>query len=222
MTEKRESAPAASGWSAPGTVTAYAAADVAFGYALMSLYWALGGHALVSTIGGYVEQFARRGGALPVLIALAATLAKVAGGLLALALVRPWGRMVPRGWLLGGCAGVFCSLAEQGWIHSVPVHFLHPDGEIRICCRTSSVKAANVDRSRRGTLCVAVANGPERRYMTVEGPARVERPANARDLAALDEKYSRADTAGWAEANYAGEAAVVITPARWIAWSDWD
>ena len=119
-------------------------------------------------------------------------------------------------------AGVFSSLAEQGWIHSVPVHFLHPDGEIRICCRTSSVKAANVDRSRRGTLCVAVANGPERRYMTVEGPARVERPANARDLAALDEKYSRADTAGWAEANYAGEAAVVITPVRWIAWSDWD
>jgi len=26
----------------------------------------------------------------------------------------------------------------------------------------------------------------------------------------------------WAEADYAGEAAIVITPARWIAWSDWD
>jgi phage shock protein PspC (stress-responsive transcriptional regulator) len=90
-TEKGRSAPAASGWPAVGTVTAYAAAIVAFASALMSLYWALGGHALVSTIGGYVEQFARRGGALPVLIALAATLAKLAGGLLALALVRPWG-----------------------------------------------------------------------------------------------------------------------------------
>src|SRR5215471_12547997 len=105
-TEKRQSAAAASGWSAVGTVAAYAAAIVAFAYALMSLYWALGGHALVSTIGGYVEQFARRGGALPGLIALAATLAKVAGGLLALALVRPWGRMVPRSWLLSGSAGV--------------------------------------------------------------------------------------------------------------------
>jgi hypothetical protein len=35
-----------------------------------------------------------------VLIAAAATLAKVVGGLLALALVRPWGRAVPRRWLL--------------------------------------------------------------------------------------------------------------------------
>jgi hypothetical protein len=63
-----------------GTVT-YAAAIVALAYALMSLCWALGGHALVGTIGGYVEQFARRGGALPVLVALAATLGK--GGLVA-------------------------------------------------------------------------------------------------------------------------------------------
>jgi hypothetical protein len=100
----RQSMPAASGWSALGTVTAYAAAIVAFAYALMSLYWALGGHGLVSTIGGYVEQFARRGGILPVVIALAATLAKVAGGLLALALVRPWGLAVPRRWLLAGSA----------------------------------------------------------------------------------------------------------------------
>ena len=97
-----------------GTVTAYAAAVVAFAYALMSLYWAVGGHALVSTIGGYVEQFARRGGALPVLIALAAALAKVAAGLLALALVRPWGRVIPRGWLLSGSAGASALLVAYG------------------------------------------------------------------------------------------------------------
>jgi len=54
-TEKAQHASAASGWPAAGTATAYAAAIVAFGYALMSLYWALGGHGLVSTIGGYVE-----------------------------------------------------------------------------------------------------------------------------------------------------------------------
>jgi hypothetical protein len=97
-----------------GKATAYAAAVVAFTYALMSLYWALGGHALISTIGGYVEQFARRGGALPVLVALAATLAKVAGGLLALALVRPWGRAVPRRWLLTGSAGASALLVAYG------------------------------------------------------------------------------------------------------------
>jgi hypothetical protein len=56
---------------------------------VVSLYWAAGGDGLVSTVGGYVEQFARRGGAVPVLLALVAAVAKVAGGVLALALVRP-------------------------------------------------------------------------------------------------------------------------------------
>lgn len=115
--ENGHSAPAASGWSAVGAVAAYAAATVAFAYALMSLYWALGGHALVSTIGGYVEHFARQGGALPVLAALAVTLAKVVGGLLALALVRPWGRVVPRRWLLIGSAGASVLLVVYGGLN---------------------------------------------------------------------------------------------------------
>jgi Protein of unknown function (DUF3995) len=115
--ENGRSATAASGWSAVGTVSAYAAAVVAFAYALMSLYWALGGHALLSTIGGYVEQFARRGGALPVLAAVAVTLGKVAGGLLALALVRPWGRVVPRRWLLIGSAGASVLLVVYGGLN---------------------------------------------------------------------------------------------------------
>ena len=87
----RTQAPPPIGWSTAGTVAAYAAAIVAFAYALVSLYWAVGGHGLVSTVGGYVEQFARHGGTLPVLVAIAAVVAKVAGGLLALALVRPPG-----------------------------------------------------------------------------------------------------------------------------------
>jgi len=134
-TEKAQHASAASGWPAAGTATAYAAAIVAFGYALMSLYWALGGHGLVSTIGGYVEQFARRGGALPVLIALAATLAKAAGGLLALALVRPWGRMVPRRWLLSGSAGASALLVVYGGLSVllgalVLAGVIHPAGGV--------------------------------------------------------------------------------------------
>ena len=46
------SALAASGWSAVGTAAAYTAAIVAFAYALVSLYWAVGGHGLVSTVAG--------------------------------------------------------------------------------------------------------------------------------------------------------------------------
>jgi hypothetical protein len=67
----------------------------------VSFYWAFGGTGLVSTVGGYVQSFARHGGPGAALVAAAAALAKVAGVLLALALVRPWGRRVPRRWLLG-------------------------------------------------------------------------------------------------------------------------
>jgi hypothetical protein len=112
-----QSTPAASGWSVAGTVTAYAAGFVAFAYALVSLYWAVGGHGLISTVGGYVEHFAHRRGALPVLAALAVAGAKLAGGLLALALVRPWGRVVPRRWLLPGSAAASVLLVVYGGLN---------------------------------------------------------------------------------------------------------
>src|SRR5215831_7842697 len=129
------SAPASSARSVVGTAAAYAAAVVAFAYALVSLYWAVGGHGLVSTVGGYVEQFARRGGPVPVLVALAATALKVAGGLLALALARPWGRVVPRRWLLLGSAGASVLLVAYGGLNVlagalVLAGVIHPAGGV--------------------------------------------------------------------------------------------
>jgi hypothetical protein len=131
----RRSAAPASGSPALGTITAYAAAIAAFTYALLSLYWAVGGHGLVSTVGGYVEQFAHRGGAIPVLVALAATVAKVAGGLLALALVRPWGRVVSRSWLLAGAAAASVLLVLYGAVNVaagalVLSGVIHPAGSV--------------------------------------------------------------------------------------------
>ena len=114
---RRSAAPATAGRRPAGTVAAYAAAVVAFGYALVSLYWAVGGHRLVSTVGGYVAHFARQGGAVPVVLALAATAAKVAGGLLALALVRPWGRVIPRRWLLAGSTAASVLLVGYGGLN---------------------------------------------------------------------------------------------------------
>ena len=110
----RRRQPGASGGPAAGTVAAYAAAILAFAYALVSLYWALGGHGLISTVGGYVQRFASEGGVVPVLVALAATAAKVAGGLLALALVRSWGRVIPRRWLLTVAAAASALLVVYG------------------------------------------------------------------------------------------------------------
>ena len=79
-----------------GTVAAYGAAIVAFGYAAVSFYWAAGGRGLLSTVGGYAEHAAQHGGGAAVALGLATAVVKVAGGLLALALVRPWGRVLPR------------------------------------------------------------------------------------------------------------------------------
>ena len=69
------------------------------------------------------------------LIALAATLAKLVGGLLALALVRPWGRMVPRRWLLAGSAGASALLVVYGGLTVllgalVLLGVIHPAGSV--------------------------------------------------------------------------------------------
>jgi hypothetical protein len=74
---------------------AYGAAVAAFGYAGVSLYWAAGGTAGLSTVGGVAEKMARSGGAAAVAVIAATVLLKTVGGLLALAMVRPWGQRLP-------------------------------------------------------------------------------------------------------------------------------
>jgi uncharacterized protein DUF3995 len=124
-----------SGASAAGAIAAYAAALVAFAYALVSLYWAVGGRGLVGTVGGFVEQMARRGGAAVVLLALVAVAAKVVGGLIALALVRPWGRVVRRRLLLMVSAVASVLLIVYGGLNVaagalVLSGVLHPSGSV--------------------------------------------------------------------------------------------
>lgn len=75
---------------------AYGAALLALLHAVVSAYWAFGGTGLLSTVGGPVEAFARRGGLAPVFLLTVVAAVKVAGGLVALALVRPWGRRLPQ------------------------------------------------------------------------------------------------------------------------------
>lgn len=71
---------------------AYGAAAVAFGYAAVGLYWAAGGTAGLSTVGGIAQTAARSGGAAAAAVIAVTVLLKTAGGLLALAMVMPWGR----------------------------------------------------------------------------------------------------------------------------------
>jgi len=82
---------------------AYAACALAWLSAVPSFYWALGGTAGLDTVGGAIEELARTRDPAGIALGLGAGVLKLAGGLLALALVRPWGRAIP-GRLLGGAA----------------------------------------------------------------------------------------------------------------------
>jgi len=105
---------AAASWPRVEIAACYAASVAAFAHAMMDLYWALGGHDLLSTVGGYAERMARQGGVLAELLALSASAAQMMAGLLALALVRPWGRVIPRVLLRLGSAGASALLVLYG------------------------------------------------------------------------------------------------------------
>ncbi len=127
-------------------------------------------------------------------------------------------------WLLSHpLVGVFSSLGESGWIHSVPVHFLYADDQVRFIAGARDVKTRNVERRGQGTLCVETTEGHTRRYVSVSGSVTVRRPPEAADLRALDQRYARDDFAtGWDDESLASAVMVVMNIERWIAWADWD
>jgi hypothetical protein len=117
--------------------------------------------------------------------------------------------------------GVFSTIAEGGWIHSVPVHFRPSDGTLRLIAERGSVKDRNVRRTHRATLCVATTVDAERRYVTVEGPVDIEDHVARSDLTALDRRYGR-ESADPDDEVYEGSLTLVLRPERWIAWADLD
>jgi hypothetical protein len=120
-------------------------------------------------------------------------------------------------------AGVFSSLSKGGWIHSVPVHFLCAEDQVRFLAGTQDVKTRNVERTGHGTLCVEVTEGGTRSYASVSGPATVQRPPDATDLRALDARYSRDDFTDGGDAQwFAAAVMIIVSIDRWIAWTDWD
>jgi hypothetical protein len=93
---------------------AYAACALALLYAVPSFYWSLGGSAGLDTVGGAVEELARTSDLARVTLGIGAGVLKVAGGLLALALVRPWGRAIPRRLLVGAAWAASAVLTVYG------------------------------------------------------------------------------------------------------------
>lgn len=85
--------------SGAATWPAYAACAWAAVFAAMSFYWAAGGTAGADTIGNVIRTPALARDPTFVAILWITGGLKAIAGLLALALVRPWGRIIPR-WML--------------------------------------------------------------------------------------------------------------------------
>ena len=101
------------------TLAAYAACVVAALYAVVSFYWAFAGTAGLDTLGGSLERLARNGDPTVLWLAGVAGVLKVAGAALALALVRPWGRVVPRRLLLAAAWAGSVILVLYGGLYVV-------------------------------------------------------------------------------------------------------
>ncbi|HKQ02967.1 MAG TPA: hypothetical protein VJ735_21820 [Actinomycetes bacterium] len=89
--------------------TAYAACALALLYAVPSFYWVLGGTAGLDTVGGAIEELGRSRDPAGVALGIGAGVLKVAGALLALALVRPRAVRSPVGcWVAPPGPPVWC------------------------------------------------------------------------------------------------------------------
>jgi Pyridoxamine 5'-phosphate oxidase len=119
--------------------------------------------------------------------------------------------------------GVWSTLTRRGRIHSVPVHFVRRNSELRVLTGRDSVKSRNARASGRATLCVEMTlDGTDRRFVTAEGPVRVEQPVLLEDVFALAERYG-GHYAAYPNLDSYHEAVILVLDAeRWIAWSDAD
>jgi hypothetical protein len=119
--------------------------------------------------------------------------------------------------------GVWSTLTPRGRIHSVPVYFVRRNSEFRVLTGRDSVKSRNVRASGRATLCVEMTlEGTDRRFVTAEGPVRVEQPVLLEDLLALAERYGGDDADYPSLDEYHEDVILVLEVEQWIAWSDAD
>lgn len=95
---------------------AYAASACGGMFALVSLYWTVGGTVGLDTVGGFAERMARSGTATATLVLALVVVLKCLGAALALALVQRWGRALPRRWLLAAAVAASVLLILYGGV----------------------------------------------------------------------------------------------------------
>ena len=111
--------------------TAYAAAGWAGLFAVLSVYWALGGTAGAETVSPAIVRLARAHDPLTLAALWIAALIKVASAVIALALVQRWGRRIPPALLLLLAWGAGTLLAVHGALYLL-VGMLAASGAIHV------------------------------------------------------------------------------------------
>ena len=111
---------------------------------------------------------------------------------------------------------VFATVDDKGRTHAVPVIYLFEDGEFMVITERGSKKHRNAAASGRASLCM---NGwPQFRYVTVEGPVRVEDVVSYETRLRLHTHYRGEEAALKATADGAHErmVALILTPEHWL------
>jgi hypothetical protein len=85
----------------------------------ISLFWALGGHALIDTMGGSTERWGRDRGVMGVVALLGWTVVKLAVAVATLAAVGAFGERPPTRWLRPGAWLVAAQLAVYGGLLTI-------------------------------------------------------------------------------------------------------
>ncbi len=103
----------------------------------------------------------------------------------------------------------------RGRAHAVPVIYLYEGGEFLVITERGSQKVKNAVASGRATLCID--DREKMRYVTGEGPVRVQDPVTFELRLRLHTHYRGAEAAlkSTADGGHARMVAVVITPERW-------
>jgi PPOX class probable F420-dependent enzyme len=116
---------------------------------------------------------------------------------------------------------VFSTVSLDGSVHSVPIHFVFIDDEVRFIAESGSAKVRNARRTGRATLCVTATVEGERRYVSLEGSVRIEDELTQADLEALDHRYG-GDSGSITDEEYADAVTLAVRPYRWLCRADID
>lgn len=111
---------------------------------------------------------------------------------------------------------VLATLDDRGRTHAVPVIYLFEEGEFLVITERGSKKHRNAVASGRASLCMNA--WPQFRYVTVEGPVRVEDSVSYETRLRLHTHYRGEEAALKATADGAHQkmVALMLTPEHWL------